>query len=412
MHLNLHLRLRFHLADPANRRPAAWLLGAAWLAASAMPAAAHACCRFGGSGEPTLTQLRTLPVQGRELGQAKAGQGPHAWRFVVRDPVHPERPWRGGAYQIGLRTGLTWEGGPIVHNGVTDAQGRTDIVRTRQPFQPEDWVVIPGHGHGRLSQSFRLTGPDETGLAGVPYMVEIKGGTFHCGTSLAGGHTMRIWTERVTTLVLHDHIDPARCQRLSAAVTPVLAQARPADRIAGLRRLLAQPRLAESRTELARKLGEQLVAWGSEADIRAHAQALIAEPGLSRAEQSARLNSLGWSLLEPQPPRWLALAEALLAQGRERDPSAAILDSHGWALHLLGRHEEALAAIEASLSAFRQTCTSDEDGMVRETLDHQRAVLLALGRPAPAAESADHSCALLRDAAFVAPPPAPAASAP
>lgn len=346
------------------------------------------------------TFLRSLPVSAQERAQASVGEGEHAYRFVVRHPQHTQQPWRRAAYQVGPREGVTWEGGPEVHQGLTDEQGRTAVLRSRSPIEPSDWVVLPVWGTGRQGRSFRLVDQNQQGVAEHPYLIDAAQGPIHCGHSLPDGHTARVQTAQPTNLRLYTSVDVDECRKLSATLNPVMADADPRRQIRGLQRLLGQGWSATLQERLQNKRMEALLAKGDEAEIRALAASWVAEPGISHRTLAERLNSAGYGLIERQPPRLVNLAESLLAQGLALSPSPAILDSHAWALHALGRHEEALVGIEVATEGFLQSCTEDEESMYQETLAHRAQVLAELGRE-QAGAPAPLGCADTRDQRFL-----------
>ncbi|UDL03313.1 tetratricopeptide repeat protein [Marinobacter sp. CA1] len=78
------------------------------------------------------------------------------------------------------------------------------------------------------------------------------------------------------------------------------------------------------------------------------------------------LNNLAWLLRESSPARALELAQ----RASELAPdNPAVLDTYGWVLHLQGKHQEAMAAIEKALAAAPQS---------EEIADHLEQVKQAL----------------------------------
>ena len=350
------------------------------LACSTFAMQAQACCHRSAAQRQEQTYLQLLPVQERERASATVGEGEHAYRFVVRDVRHPSKPWRRGAYQITVRDGETWVGGPNAHQGVTDAQGRTAIVRSKSPVDPGDWRVLPLLGRGPNGMTFRLVDQDDNGVADHPYLIDAERGGVYCGRSLPSGDTARVLTAEKTNLRLYSNIDEGECNRLAAAVNPVMADAHPQRQIKGLQRLVSKGWSRSSQERLNSKLMDVLLVHGNEGEIRAVVSNWMAEPGVSRQTLADRLNSAGYGLVDQQPPRLMALAESLLAQGRALEATPAIVDSHAWSLHALGRHDEALAEIDASIEGFQRMCSSDHEGMYQETLAHRAQVLADLGR--------------------------------
>ena len=181
-----------------------------------------------------------------------------------------------------------------------------------------------------------------------------------------------------------------------------MVDADPHRQIRALQRLTRQGWSAGTLERLQNKLIEALLVKGDEAEIRALVASWAAEPGISRRTLAERLNSAGYGLLELQPPRLTTLAESVLAQGLALAPSPAIQDSHAWALHMLGRHDEALVGLDVAAELFLQSCTEDEESMYQETLAHRAEVLAELGRADEAFDVWVHVYRLSRQAAWAA----------
>ncbi|HEY4528977.1 MAG TPA: tetratricopeptide repeat protein [Luteimonas sp.] len=99
----------------------------------------------------------------------------------------------------------------------------------------------------------------------------------------------------------------------------------------------------------------------AEADLR---RILVAEP-----DSTAALNALGYTLAD-RTDRYEEALE-LIERARIAEPTnAAIIDSYGWVLHRLGRHEEALVEL-------RRAFVLEKDA---EIASHVGTVLWALGR--------------------------------
>ena len=322
--------------------------------------------------------LRSLPAPTHEQEHASVGEGEYAYRFVVRHPQDIAQPWPRAPYQISLRDGVTWEGGPAVYQGLTDAHGRTTILRSRLPIAASDWVVLPIWGAGQQGRAFRLVDHNQQGVVDYPYLIDAAQGPIYCGHSLPGGHTARVQTVQPSNLRLYTSVDVDECHKLSAALNPVMVNPDPRKQIWSLERLLEQGWSTPLRERLQNKLMEALQVHGDEAEIRERVARWVAEPGISHQTLADRLNSAGYGLLAQQ--RLPKLAESLLAQGLTLHPSPAILDSHAWALHTLGRNEEALVKLDLAAEGFLQSCKEDEESMYQETLAHRAQVLAALGR--------------------------------
>ena len=361
---------------------------------------AHACCGRSFNHVDAQTFLKPVPTSGRDAPQAAAGEGAYTYRFVVRDANRPERPWRRARYQVSTREGVKWPGGPDAHQGVTDAQGRTAVYRSTSPVDPGDWMVLPLLGRGTQGLTYRLVDQDDHGVADHAYLIDVEGGGIFCGRSLPGGHTARVLSGRPTNMRLDSSVDEEACRQLASALNPVMAEAHPQRRIKGLKRLLEQGWSRPSLLRIQGKLSGELEAHGSEGEIRALVSRWLSEPGVSREALADRFNSLGYGLVTQKPPRMTTLAESLLAQGLAISPSPAILDSHAWSLHALGRHEEALVELEVAIEGFHQSCEPEQEPMYRETLAHRVEVLAALGREAEVRPE-PRACADIRDQRFL-----------
>lgn len=391
-----------------TRHNARRLMGAiAFMLAATFAVQAQACCRRSVAEGQEQTYLERLAPTGRDHALASVGEGEHTYRFVVRDANQPDRPWRRARYQVSTREGVKWEGGPNAHQGVTDAQGRTALYRSKTPVAPEDWMVLPLLGKGSQGMTFRLVDQDDNGVADHPYQIDAEGGAIFCGRSLPGGHTARVLDRKPTTMRLYTNTDEGECRKLAAALNPVMAASGPRRQVKGLQGLLGQGWSRPSQERIHGKLMDVLLVHGSDSEIRALASSWRAEPGISRKALADRLNSAGYGLIEQKPPRLPALAESLLAQGLALDPTPAILDSHAWALHALGRHNEALLELDAAIEGFHQRCGPDDEGMYQETLVHRAQVLAALGRSDEALQQDDQGvpapkgCAETRDQRFL-----------
>jgi tetratricopeptide (TPR) repeat protein len=92
-------------------------------------------------------------------------------------------------------------------------------------------------------------------------------------------------------------------------------------------------------------------------------------------DSALSLNALGYTLADRT--QRFEEAEALIKKALQRDPeSPAIIDSFGWVLFKLGRHEEALAQLQRAYAAFDD----------HEVAAHLIEVLIALDRRDEAAE--------------------------
>ncbi len=364
-----------------TRHNARCLMGAIALMLTATCAVqAQACCRRSADQGQGQTYLERLVPSVGDKAIPSVGEGEHTYRFVVRDARQPDRPWRRARYQVSTREGVKWEGGPDAHQGVTDAQGRTAVYRSKTPVEPQDWMVLPLLGKGQQGMTFRLVDQDENGVADHPYLIDAEGGAIFCGLSLPGGHTARVLGRNPTTMRLYTSTDEGECRKLAAALNPVMDQTDPQRQIKGLQRLLRHGWLPSSQERVRSKLMDVLLAHGSDSEIRALASSWLSEPGISRKALADRLNSAGYGLVDQKPPRLPKLAESLLSQALALDTTPAILDSHAWALHALGRHDQALSELDAAIEGFHQRCEPDDEGMYQETLTHRAQVLAVMGR--------------------------------
>lgn len=303
------------------------------------------------------------------------GRGPHSYQFVVRSHLSNRLPHRNAPYQVATPDGVPLQGDESYFSGTTDAQGRTAVFRLAQPLALSAWHVQPVVGHGPNGQSFRLSTPGSArDLAGMDYMVDVLDGPLHCGRALPGGLTARFVTPGTTTLQLRNDLSQAQCQALQRQVNPVMARATPAARMAGLRQLMRQPRLARERGLLQGKLETLVLKSGTATEVRALLHSGT-DPQATPAARSARLNSMGWGLVGQRPPRHLALATELLTQSVALDANRYNVGSLGWALHLQGREADALEQLNRSLALFEADCKADEYSPYVETLALRGMVL-------------------------------------
>lgn len=113
----------------------------------------------------------------------------------------------------------------------------------------------------------------------------------------------------------------------------------------------------------------------AEADFR---QILVAEP-----DSVAALNALGYTLADRTTRHVEALE--LIDRARVAEPdNAAIIDSYGWVLHKLGRHEEALVELRRAFALQKDA----------EIAAHVAVVLWVMGRRDEAREFFDKARAL------------------
>ena len=320
-----------------------------------------------------------LGIESPASGQTRRqlGTGSYSYRFVVRDPQRINRPFRSGRYQIELKGEATFPDGTHFHRGTTDRLGRTIAMRFNEPVAPDAWYVQPLVGRGEYGESFRLI--DETGCASapgnLPYLINDQLGGLFCGKTLPDGSTIRTMSTTPRTMSLYQ-MPTDECRALQRAVNLAMAHPSPAKRIKAMQRLLASPRPEEHINLLQGKIDALLIRYGSLEQIKT----LVAQKLASAAsnEHASILNSIAYELLTQTPPRLLNTANCLLDQSLAIEENAFNLDSKAWALHLLGRNEEALAAINRSLAAYGSTCSEEENSAYPESLAHRGMIRWSL----------------------------------
>ena len=314
-------------------------------------------------------------------GVKTMGQGEHAWRFVVRHPERPNEPHRQAAYQVRLPDGLKTANGDTAVMGTTDAQGRTDIIRVQANSDPSDWIVLPALGQGPAGSVVFYHDARGGGIPDMPYLLEVDTGPIYCGLSLPTGHSAYLQVPKGHNLLQHQVGSLSECQALQKALNPIVQAPTTQARVAGIRRLMANPAWADQQEMLSDKLQAIILREGSQPDIEQHVQTHVYKAwGISKAEQAEQLNSIAYTLLTFQPPRFLPLAKQLIDQSVALNATPYNLDTQGWALHQLGRHAEALEMYTRALAAFHTLCEVDTQAMYLETLAHQAATLWVVGR--------------------------------
>ena len=107
-------------------------------------------------------------------------------------------------------------------------------------------------------------------------------------------------------------------------------------------------------------------------------------------ESATALNALGYTLAD-RTDRYKE-AYGLIKKALAKEPdSAAIIDSWGWVLHKLGRHEEALVELERAYALFDDA----------EVAAHMVEVLAVLGRRDEALERLEQAEAKQPDSEFL-----------
>jgi hypothetical protein len=290
---------------------------------------------------------------------ATLGAGAQLHQFVLKDPV-THQPMPHARYRLFLPghqivgVPVATDGKDSVVFGVTDGAGHTVRIRLSQRHALNEWVLNPIIGEGDNGESFRLTASgDGEALAGFPYMLDVDGGYLFCSRTDASGFTFYAQTRQSRQLsLLHSvelgEADFAWCAGPGAAIANQQGEAGAAD-------LYTQylGTLRANGDGLSEDLQERLV--------RKLLALAIAERNVSRIElalsqrpvRDSELNDYGYDLADADllVDRGLAMIEERLAQ---KPDDAFAMDSKGWALYRLGRHEEALSWMNRSLERFVQ----------------------------------------------------------
>jgi hypothetical protein len=344
-------------------------------------ASAHACEHFAAEG-PTIYLAAESPVR-QPAGKA-IGDGPHSYRFVVRDPQHIHRPYRNGRYQLELKGDASFPDGTQFYRGTTDSRGRTATFRFAQPLSLEDWFVQPLAGQGEYGETFHLSeeGSCGIGLVAFPYMINGDLGPVFCGETLPGGMTIRYMMPFATGVQVYHSQSTRECRALQRRVNPVMARPAPAQRISGLQQLLRDRRLSEYEDMLQGKIDALLIRHGTLAQIKAHLKRKLAEADTTSSKaQSDAYNNLAYDLIAQVPPRHLAYANELLDKSTSLDQNLFNMDSKAWALHLLGRDNEALDWMDRVQPLYGTQCSDTEKASYQEMLAHRGMILWTLKQP-------------------------------
>nr|WP_297357189.1 hypothetical protein [uncultured Caldimonas sp.] len=328
---------------------------------------------------PSLAHAATL-----EPHMPSSAEGAHAYRFKLRDPQSLTEPYRRKPYKILLRDGARTHDGSTLLRGLTDDAGRTAIVRTQQPLQDSQWQVSPVVGSGNNSQSFSFMSSNAgDGIPDMPYVIDVEGGELFCGYTDEQGATAEI-ASPVSRNVSAGPISGsfADCLRLAREVARVMKGRSVAATARGLEALAQRyEHLSDTYGSLLRSKAEgEVLRRGSAAQVRALLDRQLAEVTEGAAqERGSAYNHVGYGLVSQHPPRHVELAHEFLQQAAALYPgSPHVLDSLALAQHLLGRNEEALATIDASIAAFEQIC--DPDDLNNRQIAHGRrgSILWAL----------------------------------
>ena len=148
-------------------------------------------------------------------------------------------------------------------------------------------------------------------------------------------------------------------------------------------------------------LAEILDKLGKFDEAKVHYERLLAlDP-----DNAVTLNSYGYTLLEHDEQ--IERADSMITRALEQDPgNGAIIDSKAWALHKLGRNEEALKLLESiedradmDLSEFHEhkATVLEALGRKKEALEHWKKVVGGLREAAKEAVDLTDSTAILRD---------------
>lgn len=358
-------------------RPHALAIAALLLGLTQTPALS---CEQGEHAAPLYLAVES-PVR-QKTGQ-QLGRGEYSYRFVVRDPRRIDAPYRHGRYQIELRGEATFPDGSHFYRGTTDARGRTASFRFAQAIPIEQWFVLPLSGRGELGETFRLNSEGSCDdLSDLSYMIDGELGPIFCGQILPGGYTVRYMTTTESALHLDMTISRQACQALQQRVNPIMARARPEQRILGLQQLMRDRHLAEHRGLLQEKIDALLVRQGSrqalEALLKRNLSAL--ETPSPRA-QSTVYNNLGYDLIAQPAPRHLAYAGELLDQSLRLDQNLFNMDSKAWSLYLSGHYGEALDWENLALARYGRQCNASEKAAFPEALAHRGMILWAQKQP-------------------------------
>lgn len=337
-----------------------------------------------GSKAPIDATTMHLSVESpvRAAGGPSVGSGPYSYRFVVRSVRRVDQPHRLAPYRVILQDDSHFADGRQVFHGRTDALGRTAVFRMPTPVSLADWDVTPAEGRGGFGKAFQLK--DETGAPSVntAYMVDLHAGPIGCGRSLPGGVTAYYQSPRrdTSTIYVNDDSDSlASCLALQRRVNPVMARATHVGRIRGLQWLLKDSRLEDERAILQAKKEALIVRDGSLKELRQLlAHRLAALPQNDPEGRALVLSDLAQQLLYTEPPREVAYADELLDQSLALNTHPEIIDTKGWALHLMGRDAEALVWFDKSLSMYGASCTEAEQLAYAKTLAHRGVALWGL----------------------------------
>jgi hypothetical protein len=170
-----------------------------------------------------------------------------------------------------------------------------------------------------------------------------------------------------------------KCKALQRRVNPVMARPAPAQRISGLQQLLRDRRLSEYEDLLQGKIDALLIHHGTLAQIKAHHKRKLADVDKTSSKAEAEAyNALAYDLIDQKPPRHLEYANALLDKSLSLDQNQFNMDSKAWALHLMGRDDEALVWMNRVMPLFARQCSAAEKASYQESLAHRGMILWTL----------------------------------
>lgn len=345
---------------------------------------AHAC---NNNTPDSLVIYLAIESPVRQPAAPQLGNGPHSYRFVVRNPQRIDRPYRHGRYQLELKGETTFPDGMHFYRGTTDSQGRTATFRFPQPVAIESWFVQPLAGRGQFGETFHLSTADSCNndLTDFPYMINGDLGPIFCGRTLPGGMTIRYMMPFATGVRLYHSQSTRECQALQRRVNPIMALHSPAQQISGLQKLLGNHRLKEHKDLLQGKINALLVRYGSLAQIKTHHKQKLAEIDKTSSKAlSEAYNNLAYDLIGQKSPRHPTYANELLDQSLILDQNSFNMDSKAWALHLMGRDDEALHWMNRVLPQYGTQCGAAEKATYQEALAHRGMILWTLKQPTEA----------------------------
>ncbi|BAX63482.1 tetratricopeptide repeat protein [Burkholderia stabilis] len=326
------------------------------------------------------------------------GKGAHVHQFVLRDPV-THQPLPNARYRLFL-PGQVIAGLPVkpgqhdsVIFGTTDAAGRTVKIRLPKVHPQKQWVFNAIIGEGDMGESFRLV--DSSGnapLGGVPYVLDVQDEYLACGYSDAGGYT---------------YYAQSRTPRNVSLYTGMLIAPDDTDWCAGPGAAIANGANDPGAPDLYTQYLGSLLANGNRISTELRAQIVSKLLSLAIATHDANriaavldlgdipdnhLNDVGYRLADAgvEVERGLAMIDAHLAKSPD---DAYALDSKGWALHRLGRNDEALTWFDRSIAIFEKD--GNDGSTAREAhatgLTHKGEVLWKLGRKDEARDAFAHA---------------------